>query len=131
MEELFNCGIDDIEIKNIIEINPETINLSDMEIKEKVEILKNIKCNDNHIKNIIVSNPLYLNRCNNDIVSLIENLGNFGITNLNILFDTNPWLLNKNAFEINGYVKKKMNEGFLLEDIVDMIDTNPYIIDEE
>ena len=47
-----------------------------------------------------------------------------------LLFDSNPWLLNKDLFEIEEFIEKKQEEGLLLEEIVDLMDSNPYVIDE-
>ena len=78
-----------------------------------------------------MSNPLYLNRCNEDILNLIKRLYDLKINSLNLLFDSNPWMLNKDAFEIDDFIYKKQQEGIVLEYIIDMLDSNPYIINEE
>jgi len=131
MEELFNCGFNDKDIELMIEINDEILDLSNNEIKEKTDILKSINCDEEQIKNILVSNPLYLNRCNEDILNLIKRLYDLKINSLNLLFDSNPWMLNKDAFEIDDFIYKKQQEGIVLEYIIDMLDSNPYIINEE
>ena len=130
MEELYNYNFTDDDIKYMYEINNEIINISSEEMLEKIKILQNINCGEEQIKNIIVSNPFYLNRCNNDVLFLIKKIKEIGIISLNILFDSNPWLLNKDNFEIENFIKSKQNEGFEMDEIVDMIDSNPYILDE-
>ena len=52
------------------------------------------------------------------------------ITYLNLLFDSNPFLLSKEKFEIKEFVSKKEKEGLTKEDIKDLIESNPYVIDE-
>ena len=95
-----------------------------------IKILKYIDCLDRHIQNILICNPFYLYRSIDDVVKLIKKLLEIGMTNINLLFDSNPFLLNKDAYEIDDYINKKINNGKTLEDIVDEIDSNPYIIDE-
>ena len=84
-----------------------------------------------HIKNIIISNPYYLCRMNEDILKLISYLKKIGINNVNLLFDSNPFFLNYDRFEIEEYVNNKLDIGMELEDIIDSIEDNPYIIDED
>ena len=127
---LYNLGFSDIEIKNILEIYPEIKNLTDEEILVNIEILKRIECNEKHIKNIISSNPYYLNRGLEDISGLINKLISIGITNVNLLFDSDPYLLNKDAYEIDEYIKIEQDKVKVLEDIKDEFESNPYIIDE-
>ena len=129
MLELNNLGLNEIDLKDIIETNPEVTELSDDEIKNQIEILKQINCNNDTIKNIIVTNPFYLTRLDDDILKLINKLTSLGINNLNLLFNSNPHLLNKDAFEIDDFIKEQQTK-YTFEEIVDMIDDNPYIIDE-
>ncbi len=131
MKELYNLGLSEIDIKNIIETYPEIKDLTDEEIAKNIEILKNINCNDKHIRNILIANPYYLNRSINDIKSLIMKLKEINIVNINLLFDSNPFLLNRDSYEIDEYIKKELEEGKKLEIIVDELESNPYIIDEK
>ena len=127
MEELFKLGLNENEIKSIYNINEYII---DEDIIKMIYILEKINCTEKHIKNIILSNPLYLSRSVSDVIELINKLDSLGITNLNIVFDSNPYLLNKDAFEIEEFINKKLKDGMILEDIVDLIDSNSYVIDE-
>ena len=54
----------------------------------------------------------------------------YGLTNLNLLFEANPFFLNKDLFEIEDFIKLKEQDGLSIEEIVDLIDSNPYAIDE-
>lgn len=130
MVELYNLNLNEVDIKNIIETNPDIKDVSKGEILKRIYILKQINCNDKIIKNIIISNPFYLNKSEEDIIKLIHKLTSIGLKNLDLLFDSNPDLLNKDAFEIDDFIMKKRKE-YSLAEIVDMIDSNPYIIDEE
>ena len=104
MEYLFNLGFNENEIKGMVSINSEILDLSIEQIKGLVDILENIGCKDYHIKNIITANPYYLSRSTTDINNLINKLLSLGITRLETTFDSNPWLLNKDAYEIDEYI---------------------------
>lgn len=130
MEELFSLGISEDDIKNMLEQNSNIFNMSGDMIKEKIDILRYINCNERHIKNIIISNPEYLERDSSDILKLIKYLNDMGFTLLNLLFESNPYFLNYDVFEIRNYINKRKDDGIELEDIVDEVESNPYIIDE-
>lgn len=131
MEILYSLGIDDKDIKFMLEQVSSIKDMSEEEINEKIDILKYVGCNYRHIKNIIISNPYYLCRMNEDILKLISYLKKIGINNVNLLFDSNPFFLNYDRFEIEEYVNNKLDIGMELEDIIDSIEDNPYIIDED
>lgn len=130
MDILLSLGISDKDLKFILEQCPTIIDMSNEDISEKMEILKYVGCNERHIRNIIIGNPYYLDRFNDDILKLIGYLKEIGISSINLLFDSNPYFLNKDSFEIKEYVLERLSDGVLLEDIVDEIESNPYIIDE-
>lgn len=130
MVELYNMGLGENTIKNMIEITPEIKDMTSKEIIDKKILLEKINCNNNQIINIISSNPQYLNRTNDEIIDLIEKLTNLGFNTLNILFDSNPYILNLEPFEVYNYIKMKMSNGELLEDIIDDLDSNPYLFCE-
>lgn len=122
MEELLKIGISDKTIKQMKELCPDIIELNNNEIIEKIELLKSINCNENQIKNIISSNPYYLDRSNMDIEKLTNKLLELGFENLSILFESNPYILNLDAFEIDKYIKDRENAGEKLENIVEEMD---------
>lgn len=129
MDYLFNF-VNDHEIKYISEIYPEILELDNQKIINSIEILKKVNCNERHIKNIILSNPFYFDRSSEDIVNLINRLIEIGIININLLFDSNPFLLNKDSYEIDKYLKEEIKKGKKIDDVVDELESNPYIIDE-
>lgn len=129
MEELYNLGITEEAMNYLIELNPSLKELKSNEINEKIRILKQIGCSRKMIKNIIESNPFYLDKTNIDILNLFELLITLGF-NLNILFDSNPYILNLEPFEINNYINEKIKEGKSIEDIVDELDSNPFLFNE-
>ena len=123
MEYLFDLGFSENEIKNIIITNNEVMDLNAKEIKALVDILVNVGCKDYHIKNIISANPYYLSRSTTDANNLINKLLSLGIVHLETTFDSNTWLLNKDAYEIDEYISNKQSKGLSLEEIIDNIDS--------
>ena len=130
MKELYNIEIDEENIKNMLEIYPEIKGLDDNDIIRNINILKDLNCNDSQIRNILISNPFYLDRNIEDINNLIKFLIKIGLNNLNLLFDSNPYLLNKDTYEINEYLEKELKKEKNIDDIIDELEINPFIIDE-
>ena len=122
IDYLLELGISDKDIKEIIEVNKGLTYFDDYD--KNIELLKIINCDDKEIRNIIISNPNILMRSNSDLVKLINCLNNYGFTNLNILFDSNPYLLNNDDFEVINFFNKKKKQGLLKEDIIDLIETS-------
>ena len=130
MEELFSWNLNDLDIKEMISINKDILNLDNEEIRNIVSILKNINCSDSEIRNILVTNPNYLSRCYSDVIELINKFKSLNIDDLNELFNSNPHLLNKDVFEIEDYINSEISNGKKLDDIIDELVSNPFIIDE-
>ena len=130
LEELYKIGISENTIKNMLELVPTISEMSEKEIKEKELILKKINCDENQIINIISSNPMYLDKTNDIVLRLISKLKSYGFSMLNILFDSNPYILNLEVFEIENYVNDRLNDGEMLEDIIDDLDSNPILFNE-
>ena len=130
MIELYKLGINEENIKTMLEMEPYLKELSEKEIKEKIVILEELNCSNSQINNIISSNPHYLNRTNGEIVKLIEILSKYGFGSLNILFDSNPYILNLEPFEIKNYIDKRINNGETIYNIVDDLDSKPYLFND-
>ena len=130
MEKILKeIGISEKTIEQMKEICPNICDLNSEEILEKIQILKAISCDDIQIRNIISSNAMYLDRSNNDINKLINKLNELGFDNLDLMFDGNPYILNLDDFEVERYIKDRIEKGELLEDIVDDMSSNLYILD--
>lgn len=127
---LFELGISDETINNMVTLFPEIRNMNEKDLQKKVTILEKIGCSRNQIANIVGSNPEYLTKSNKVVLELINKLIDLGFRNLNILFDSNPYVLNFEAFEIENYINNRIKNGELLEDIVDDLDSNPYLFSE-
>ena len=130
MEEIYNLNISDNTLSTMLEINPEINDLSREEILDKIELLKSVNCNNYQITNIISSNPIYLSKINEDILLLIKKLDELGFSSLNILFDANPYILNLDSYEIDNYINNRVNNGEKVDNIVDDLDTNPYLFND-
>ena len=122
MEELYRIGISENTIKNMLELVPTISEMSEKEIKEN--------CDENQIINIISSNPMYLDKTNDIVLRLISKLKSYGFSMLNILFDSNPYILNLEVFEIENYINNRLDSGEELEDIIDDLDSNPILFNE-
>ena len=101
MEKLVELGISEEELKSMLELNANI--LDEPELNILIDILYLIKCDTRMIKNILISNPNYLSRTKEDVVGLINELLSLGLNDLNILFDTNPYLLDLDDFDIEDY----------------------------
>ncbi len=130
MEELFNIGISNYTIIGMIDINPKIKTIKKEEVVEKENILKSINCDDTMILDIVSSNPEILSRDKNDLIKLIVFLDKLGFKRLDILFDSNPFIFNLDPFEIEDYIKDRINNGEEREDIIDDLDSNPYLFNE-
>ena len=130
MNELYNLELSDNTIKEMCELNPEVMDLTEEEIIKKEELLENLGADRQEIINIIGSNSLYLSRTDEEISNLVACLKKYGFTNLNILFDSNPYILNLDPFEIDNYINDRVQKGEELSDIVDDLDSNPYLFNE-
>ena len=130
MDMLYKLGLEEKEIYEMIERCKDIKDLTEEEIEQKILLLKKLDCNERHIRNIIVSNPDYLNRTNSDVIKLINKLFILDFDCINILLDSNPYILNKDDFEVEGYIKNRLENGEKLEDIVDDLNSNPILFDE-
>lgn len=129
MLEFYNLGIEEKDLLEMIKTCNEIKELEDEEIISKINLLKDLDCTNKQIRNILITNPFYLDRIETDILKLIKTLLELGFKDLNILFDSNPYILNKDSFEIEDYIEEKKSEQSL-EEIIDGLDSNPYLFDE-
>ena len=130
MIKLYELGINEETINNMLELFPEIREISEEELNKKIVILEKLGCSRNQIINIIGSNPEYLTKSNKIVLELINRLIDLGFRNINTLFDSNPFVLNFEKFEVDNYINKRKNNGESLEDIVDDLDSNPYLFSE-
>lgn len=122
MDELLKIGLSELEIRNMIQVNPQILELNDENVIQLLNLLFLEQCNDQIIRHIIIANPIFLSRTSDDVKRLILKLKKMGITRLDITFENNPWLLNFDDFEIDEFIEIKRCEGLANEDIIDLID---------
>ena len=130
MEELYNLGLSHNTIKTMVEMNEEIKEISQQEVQEKEIILKKLNCSENQIINIISCNSIFLTRTNEEIIKLINCLYKYGFDNLNILFDSNPYILNLEPFEIENYINERIGNKEKITQIIDELDSNPLMFNE-
>ncbi len=130
MMELYNIGLGDSDIDEMLEQFPEIGDLSKNDIKEKEIILNELGCSNDQISNIFATNPEYLIRTNIEIIKLINKLLKLGFRTPNILLDTNPFILNLDPSSIDNYINKRIKNGDSLKKIIDDLDSDPYLFNE-
>lgn len=130
MESLFNLGINEKMLALMIERCPAIKDMDNNDIEKYIQVLEFIGCSDNIKKNIIESNPEYLDRILDDVFNLMKYLFSVGFTRLDILLDSNPYILNLDVFEIKEYIDKNLGKGRSIEEVVNELDSNPYLFNE-
>lgn len=128
MEILFNLGLTEENIREMLEISPFIKNLPEEDIAINIEILNQIGCKRRHIKNIIIANPNYLLEDKDEILEIITILNNLHFTHLYLLLDTNPFLLTTSKKDIESFIKTQKQNGLTDNNIKDLIENDPYII---
>lgn len=125
MEKLVELGLTEEDIKSMLELNSQI--LEENELNILVDILSLINCDERIIRNILITNPTYLSRTKEDVVGLINKLIEIGMSNLNILFDSNPYLLDLDDFDIEDY---KSEHNYSNEELVNILEEDPFIFSE-
>lgn len=131
MDILLNLGISDDDFNDMLELFPKIVGISNEEIMKKINILKSINCDSEQIKNIFIGNPSFLGIFDDDILELISYLKKIGLCDINLLFEENPYFLDYEVYELEEYIEKEIKNGKKLEEIVEEIEINPYIMDEK
>ena len=130
MEWLNNLGISEDTIKNLIEFYPNLAFVTFEDVIEKQNILKEVGCSDEEFFNIISSNPMVLLITNSGLKELLIYLHKLGFSDISTLIDENPYILTLEIFEIENYLKKRLSNCELLVDIIDDLDSRPYLFNE-
>ena len=124
MDILIRYGFSIEEIKDMMDTNEEIESISDNRILELISILTSLGCHEEHIMNIFCCNPFCLSRDITSINMLISKLKEKGFCNINILLDTNPYLLNLNDVDIDSIFLRKEKDGLTIEEIIDYFNNN-------
>lgn len=114
----------------MIEMNHDIFNCIDEDVKEKIQMLKQIGCSSHQIKNILLGNPWYLSRCVGDVTATLNKLHQLGLEALYLLIYENPFLLNVDVFEIDDFINRKKIENYSMDEIIEMIEENSIVITE-
>lgn len=127
--------VDDYQLCNkiinyIFEIYPDTLDVLEEDVLEKINFLRQYNCSDNQIYSICSSNPFFLNRSISELKKLSECLYKYGFDNIDLLLESNSFILNLEAFEIDNYIKKRILDGEILEDIIDQLESEPILFNE-
>lgn len=128
MDVLIRFGFSIEEINNIMNSNEEINDINDEQINEVINILEGLGCNSHQIKNILITNPFVLTTEITEIKKLIVKILDIGIEDLNLLFDSNPFLLNIDYKEIDHIYKKLEKEGKNKDEILDFFYYDSYSI---
>ena len=104
--------------------------LSEDNIINKKDILIAINCTNDQVSSILKRNPLIISKTNKELVNILKFLLTKGFNNLSDLIDTNPFILNLDPYEIDNYINKRIQDGELLENIIDELASKPNLFDE-
>ncbi len=129
MKSLFDIGIMEDEIQELLYECPNLKNISDQEVNEKIVLLQYIGCKDIHIRNIIISNPYYLECSIEKVSKLLNGMLQLGFKTLYLLLDENPRILNLDLIDIHQYINNQIKQGILLMDIIYNLEDNPLLFD--
>ena len=118
MNYLYNLDLNENEILDIAEANGEVQDLSEEEIIKYIYVLIDIGCTQKQIHTIITSNPAYLSRDVDDVGTFLRKLKSYDV-DVSLALEANPWLLNKDSFELDDFINEKRSLGIADDKILD------------
>ncbi len=121
MDVLIQFGFSIEEIQNMLNTNFMIESIEDNLIYKLIDILKEVGCNINHLQNIFICNPFCLTNKLSDIKELINKLYELEYDSLYTLFDSNPYLLNLTAKDIDESYHNMLDKGMSKEDYFDYL----------
>ena len=124
MDCLIRFGFTIEEINIMMDTNEDISLVSDNDVNEVINLLKDNNCSIDTIKNIFICNPFTITNNINDTIKLIDKLKELGFKNINLLFDSNPYILNISDKTIEKLYNKKRDEGLEKSEILDFISYN-------
>lgn len=127
MDGLIRFGFTIEEINILMDSNEDISLVSDNSVNEIIKLLKDNNCSNNTIKNIFICNPFVITNNMIDTAKLINKLKELGFTNINLLLDSNPYILNISDKELEKLYNKKKDEGLKSSEIIDFISYNNVI----
>ena len=118
MNYLYNLDLNENEILDIVDANEEVKDLSEEEMLKYIYILIDIGCTQKQIHTIITSNPAYFSRDIDDVGSFLRKLKSYDI-DVSLAVEANPWLLNKDSFELDEFINENRSLGIADDKILD------------
>lgn len=118
MNYLYNLDINENEILDIAEANGEVQDLSEEEMIKYIYVLIDIGCTQKQIHTIITSNPAYFSRDVDDVGTFLRKLKSYDV-DVSLALEANPWLLNKDSFELDDFINEKRSLGIADDKILD------------
>lgn len=118
------------EIDKLLEIHPEIKYQSKDQIRKILKFLADQNCTNQIMRNVINTNPFLLTRDIGELEELKEKLESYEITHLEKVYDTYPFILLKNAYEIDTFFFQKMKEGIGEEEARKILEEEPYRMEE-
>mgnify|MGYP004505441583 FL=1 len=118
MNYLYNLDLNENEILDIAEANEEVQDLSEEEMIKYIYVLIDIGCTQKQIHTIITSNPAYFSRDVDDVGTFLRKLKSYDV-DVSLAVETNPWLLNKDSFELDEFINEKRSLGIADDKILD------------
>lgn len=124
MEELFHLNLSESTIEKMMTTCPKIKNMTNMDIKDKIYLLKEIGCSQKQITHIICYNPKYLENTHDKTIKILQKLVDVGFKHMNTLLDANPMILNLEPLEFEQYIYQRL-EFESLEEIIIELEENP------
>lgn len=118
MNYLYNLDLNENEILDIVEANGEVQDLSEEEMIKYIYVLIDIGCTQKQIHTIITSNPAYFSRDIEDVGTFLRKLKSYDV-DVSLALEANPWLLNKDSFELDEFINEKRSLGIADDKILD------------
>lgn len=118
MNYLYNLDLNENEILDIVDANEEVKDLSEEEMIKYIYVLIDIGCTQKQIHTIITSNPAYFSRDIDDVGTFLRKLKSYDV-DVSLALEANPWLLNKDSFELDDFINEKRSLGIADDKILD------------
>ena len=118
MNYLYNLDLNENEILDIADANGEVQDLSEEEMIKYIYVLIDIGCTQKQIHTIITSNPAYFSRDVEDVGTFLRKLKSYDV-DVSLALEANPWLLNKDSFELDEFINEKRSLGIADDKILD------------
>ena len=117
------------ELNKLVEENIWIKNISKENVRKILKLLSDQKCNHKELRNIILTNPNVLQKDPNELEELIYKFKEYNVLKTNSIFNIYPYILNKVAYEIDTFFFIKQKEGLKDDEIVALLEKEPYTID--